>query len=195
MERILRVVDSVLLLVDAVEGPMPQTRFVTQKSLALGLKPIVVVNKIDRPAARPDWVLGRTLDLFDELGASDEQLDFHIVYASGLAGYSGPNDDVRSGDMTHLLTTIVEHVSPPQVELDGAFQLQTIALAYDKYKGIIGTGRVQRGRNENWHACSGARSQWRQPQWQSSPNYLPTLAWTGLIYSKLVLAILCLFLD
>lgn len=145
VERILSMVDSVLLLVDAVEGPMPQTRFVTQKALQQGLKPIVVINKIDRPAARPQWVVDQTFDLFDRLGATDEQLDFTILYASGLNGFAGHDESVRSGDMTPVFETIVEKVSPPDVDLDGPFQLQCISLDYDTYKGVIGTGRIKRG--------------------------------------------------
>ena len=146
VERVLSMVDSVLLLVDAAEGPMPQTRFVTEKALARGLRPIVVVNKIDRTGARPDWAVDQTFDLFDRLGASDEQLDFPIVYASALNGYAGLDPDVREGDMTPLFETIVEHVSPPEVDLDGPFQLQVSALDYNSYVGVIGIGRVTRGR-------------------------------------------------
>jgi GTP-binding protein len=145
VERVLRVVDSVLLLVDAVEGPMPQTRFVTQKSLELGLKPIVVINKIDRDGARADWVIDKVFDLFVELNATDEQLDFNVVYASALNGYSGDNPEIRSGDMKYIMDTVVEKVPGPKVDVDGDFQLQVIALSYDNYKGLIGTGRVQRG--------------------------------------------------
>jgi GTP-binding protein len=146
VERVLSMVDSVLLLVDAVEGPMPQTRFVTQKALARGLKPIVVVNKIDRPAARPEWALDQTFDLFDRLGATDEQLDFPVVYASGLGGFAGLESDVRSGDMTPLLQTIVDKVHPPQVEPEDPFQLQVSQLDYSSYVGVIGIGRINRGR-------------------------------------------------
>ncbi|HEY9018177.1 translational GTPase TypA [Thiomicrospira sp.] len=145
VERILSMVDSVLLLVDAVEGPMPQTRFVTQKALQQGLKPIVVVNKVDRDAARPDWVVDQTFDLFDRLGATDEQMDFPILFASGFNGYAGYDADVRSGDMQPVFETIVEKVSPPEVDLGGPFQLQCISLSYDTYKGVIGTGRIKRG--------------------------------------------------
>ena len=116
VERVLSMVDSVLLLVDAMDGPMPQTRFVTQKAFDMGLHPIVVINKIDRPGARADWVLNETFDLFDRLGATDEQLDFPIVYASGLNGYAGDNPDIRSGDMTPLFEAIVAHVPPPAVD-------------------------------------------------------------------------------
>ncbi|MDY0136872.1 MAG: translational GTPase TypA [Thiomicrospira sp.] len=145
VERILSMVDSVLLLVDAVEGPMPQTRFVTQKALQQGLKPIVVVNKVDRDAARPDWVVDQTFDLFDRLGATDEQMDFPILFASGFNGYAGYDSDVRSGDMTAVFETIINKVPAPSVDLGGPFQLQCISLAYDTYKGVIGTGRIKRG--------------------------------------------------
>lgn len=145
VERVLSMVDSVLLLVDAVDGPMPQTRFVTQKAFALGLKPIVVINKIDRPGARPDWVVDQTFDLFDRLGATDEQLDFPIVYASALNGYAGLEVNVTGGDMTPLFETIVEKVSPPKVDLDGPFQMQVSSLDYNTYVGVIGIGRIQRG--------------------------------------------------
>ena len=146
VERVLSMVDSVLLLVDAVEGPMPQTRFVTEKALKRGLKPIVVINKIDRPAARPQWVVDQTFDLFDRLGATDEQMDFPIVYASGLGGFAGLEDDVREGDMTPLLETIVEMVHPPQVEVEDPFQIQVSQLDYNSYVGVIGIGRINRGR-------------------------------------------------
>ena len=145
VERVLSMVDSVLLLVDAVEGPMPQTRFVTQKAFAQGLIPVVVVNKIDRDGARPDWVLDQTFDLFDRLGATDEQLDFPIVYASALNGYAGDNADIREGDMTPLFETIVEHVRPPDVDIDGPLQLQVSSLDYDTYVGLLGIGRISRG--------------------------------------------------
>ena len=145
VERVLSMVDSVLLLVDAVEGPMPQTRFVTQKAFAQGLVPVVVVNKIDRDGARPDWVLDQTFDLFDRLGATDEQLDFPIVYASALNGYAGDNADIREGDMTPLFETIVKHVRPPDVDIDGPLQLQVSSLDYDTYVGLLGIGRISRG--------------------------------------------------
>jgi len=145
VERVLSMVDSVLLLVDAVEGPMPQTRFVTQKAFAQGLVPVVVVNKIDRDGARPDWVLDQTFDLFDRLGATDEQLDFPIVYASALNGYAGDNADIRDGDMTPLFETIVEHVRPPDVDINGPLQLQVSSLDYDTYVGLLGIGRISRG--------------------------------------------------
>ena len=138
-------VDSVLLLVDAMDGPMPQTRFVTQKAFDMGLNPIVVINKIDRPGARADWVLNETFDLFDRLGATDEQLDFPIIYASGLNGYAGDNPDIRSGDMTPLFEAIVNHVKPPQVERDKPFRMQVSSLDYSSYTGVIGIGRIERG--------------------------------------------------
>ena len=146
VERVLSMVDSVLLLVDAVEGPMPQTRFVTQKAFALGFKPIVVINKIDREGARPDWVLDQTFDLFDNLGASDEQLDFPVVYCSAINGYAGTEPDVRSGNMEPLFQTIVEQVSPPEVDADGTFQMQISTLDYNSYLGVIGIGRITRGK-------------------------------------------------
>jgi GTP-binding protein len=146
VERILSMVDSVLLLVDAVDGPMPQTRFVTQKAFAMGFTPIVVINKIDREGARPDWVIDQVFDLFDRLGASDAQLDFPIIYASALHGYASLDDRDRDGDMNPLFEAIVEHVAPPAVELDGPFQLQVSSLDYDSYKGVLGIGRISRGR-------------------------------------------------
>ena len=145
VERVLSMVDSVLLLVDAVDGPMPQTRFVTQKAFALGLKPIVVINKIDRPGARPDWVVDQTFDLFDRLGATDEQLDFPIVYASAINGYAGLDHNITDGDMTPLFQTIIDKVSPPPVDIDGPFQMQVSSLDYNTYVGVIGIGRIQRG--------------------------------------------------
>ena len=146
VERVLSMVDSVLLLVDAVDGPMPQTRFVTAKAFALGLKPIVVVNKVDRPGARPDWVVNQVFDLFDALGASDDQLDFPIVYASALQGYAGLEPDVREGDMSPLFESIVDRVAAPDVDPDGPFQMQVISLDWSNYVGVIGTGRIKRGR-------------------------------------------------
>ena len=147
VERVLSMVDGVLLLVDAVEGPMPQTRFVTKKALALGLKPIVVVNKIDRDGARPDWVVDHTFDLFDKLGASDEQLDFPVIYASALNGYATLDLAKPSTDMRPMFDAILEHVSPPHIdEIDGPLQLQISALDYSTYVGRIGIGRIQRGR-------------------------------------------------
>ena len=145
VERVLSMVDGVLLLVDAVEGPMPQTRFVTQKALDLGLKPIVVINKIDRPGARPDHVIDVTFDLFDKLGATDEQLDFPIVYASGLSGYAGLDADVREGTLAPLFETILEHVPVRDEKADEPLQLQITSLDYNSYVGIIGIGRVNRG--------------------------------------------------
>jgi GTP-binding protein len=146
VERVLSMVDSVLLLVDAVEGPMPQTRFVTQKAFALGLKPIVVINKIDRPGSRPHWVLDQTFDLFDRLGATDEQLDFPVVYASALQGYASLEADHPGQDMTPLFEAIVQHVEAPRVDPDGPFQLQVITLDYSSYVGVIGVGRISRGK-------------------------------------------------
>ncbi len=145
VERVLSMVDSVLLLVDAVEGPMPQTRFVTQKAFAQGLVPVVVVNKIDRDGARPDWVINQTFDLFDRLGATDEQLDFPIIYASALEGYASEDSAMRGGDMTPLFGTIVDHVPPPKVDPDGPLQLQVSSLDYDTYVGVLGVGRIRRG--------------------------------------------------
>jgi GTP-binding protein len=145
VERVLSMVDSVLLLVDAVDGPMPQTRFVTRKAFALGLKPIVVINKIDRPGARAHWVLDQTFELFDRLGATDEQLDFPVIYASALEGYAGTEADRMSDDMTPLFEAIVRHVEPPQVDPDGPFQLQVSSLDYSSYVGVIGIGRITRG--------------------------------------------------
>lgn len=146
VERILSMVDSVLLLVDAVDGPMPQTRFVTQKAFAKGLNPIVVINKIDRPGARPDWVMDQVFDLFDNLGATDEQLDFPVVYASALNGYAKLDLDDDSTDMSPLLETILERVHPPEVDENGPFQMQVISLDYSSYVGTIGIGRVSRGK-------------------------------------------------
>ncbi|MGF6737547.1 translational GTPase TypA [Paraburkholderia atlantica] len=146
VERVLSMVDSVLLLVDAVEGPMPQTRFVTKKALALGLKPIVVINKVDRPGARVDWVINQTFDLFDKLGASEEQLDFPIVYASGLNGYAGLTADVRDGDMRPLFEAILQHVPVRPADPEGPLQLQITSLDYSSYVGRIGIGRITRGR-------------------------------------------------
>jgi GTP-binding protein len=146
VERILSMVDSVLLLVDAVDGPMPQTRFVTQKAFQMGFRPIVVINKVDRDGARPHWVLDQTFELFDRLGASNEQLDFPVVYASALKGYAGLADDVRDGDMRPLFETIIREVSPPPVNADGPFQMRISSLDYSAYVGVIGIGRVQRGK-------------------------------------------------
>lgn len=145
VERILSMVDSVLLLVDAVDGPMPQTRFVTQKAFAQGLNPIVVVNKIDRPGARPDWVVDQVFDLFDNLGATDEQLDFPIIYASALNGFAKLELEDESDNMNPLLETIVNKVPPPDVDENGPFQMQISSLDYSSYVGTIGIGRVTRG--------------------------------------------------
>ncbi len=145
VERVLSMVDCVCLLVDAVDGPMPQTRFVTQKAFDQGLRPIVVINKIDRPGARPDWVIDQVFDLFDSLGATDEQLDFPIVYASALNGIAGLDPEEMSEDMTPLFEAIVEHVEPPKVDVDGPLQMQVSALDYNSYLGVIGVGRVTRG--------------------------------------------------
>jgi GTP-binding protein len=146
VERVLSMVDSVLLLVDAVDGPMPQTRFVTQKAFAHGLRPIVVINKIDRDEARPAWVLDQTFDLFDRLGATEEQLDFPVVYASALRGYAGLEPHAPGGDMTALFETIVRHTPPPDVDADAPLQLQVSQLDYSSYVGAIGIGRIKRGR-------------------------------------------------
>jgi GTP-binding protein len=146
VERVLSMVDSVLLLVDAVEGPMPQTRFVTRKALALGLKPIVVVNKVDRPGARPDWVVNHTFDLFDKLGATEEQLDFPVVYASALNGYAGLDSSVREGNLDPLFEAIIKHVPVREDDPDGPLQLQICSLDYSSYVGRIGIGRITRGR-------------------------------------------------
>ncbi len=146
VERVLSMVDCVLLLVDAMDGPMPQTRFVTLKAFAQGLNPIVVVNKVDRPGARPNWVVDQVFDLFDRLGATEEQLDFPIVYASALNGVAGMAPDKIGTDMTALFQTIVDKVSPPQVDIDGAFQMQISQLDYNNYTGIIGIGRIVRGK-------------------------------------------------
>ena len=148
VERVLSMVDSVLLLVDAVDGPMPQTRFVTRKAFAQGLRPIVVINKVDRDGARPEWVLNQTFDLFDRLGATDEQLDFPVIYASALHGWAGTSPDVRSGDMNPLFECIVAQVPPPDVDLEGPLQLQVSSLDYDPYVGVLGVGRIRRGRIE-----------------------------------------------
>ena len=145
VERVLSMVDSVLLLVDAVDGPMPQTRFVTKKAFEQGLNPIVVINKIDRLSARPDWVIDQVFDLFDQLGATEEQLDFPVIYASALGGYASENDDVREGDMTPMFELIVNKVPAPNVDLDGPFQMQISSLDYSSFIGAIGIGRIARG--------------------------------------------------
>tara|TARA_R110000868_G_scaffold17258_2_gene76038 strand:- start:41120 stop:42925 length:1806 start_codon:yes stop_codon:yes gene_type:complete len=146
VERVLSMVDSVLLLVDAVDGPMPQTRFVTSKAFEQGLRPIVVINKIDRPGARPDWVMDQVFDLFDSLGATDEQLDFPVIYTSAINGIAGTDPEAMAEDMTPLYEMIAEQVPAPQVDPDGAFQMQISALAYDSYLGVIGVGRITRGK-------------------------------------------------
>jgi GTP-binding protein len=145
VERVLSMVDSVLLIVDAVGGPMPQTRFVTQKAFEQGLNPIVVINKIDRPGARPDWVVDQVFDLFDRLGATEEQLDFPIIYASALNGVAGLSPDDIADDMTPLFEMIIDSVKPPKVDVDGPFQMQISALDYNSYVGVIGVGRITRG--------------------------------------------------
>jgi GTP-binding protein len=154
VERILSMVDSVLLLVDAVDGPMPQTRFVTQKAFEYGLRPIVVVNKIDRPAARPDWVMDQVFELFIQLNATDEQLDFPMLYASALTGYAVKNLEDTRKDMTPLFETLIEHVPAPDVQSDGPFQMQISALDYSDYLGTLGIGRVTRGRIKMQDAVS-----------------------------------------
>ncbi|MAZ77522.1 MAG: translational GTPase TypA [Legionellaceae bacterium] len=146
VERILSMVDSVLLIVDAVEGPMPQTRFVTQKAFEQNLNPILVINKIDRDGARPDWVMDQVFDLFDKLGATDEQLDFPVIYTSAIEGYATLDLNQPSDNMEPLLNAIIEKVSPPDVDIDGPFQMQISALAYSSYVGTIGIGRIKRGK-------------------------------------------------
>ena len=146
VERVLSMVDSVLLLVDAVDGPMPQTRFVTQKAFDQGLNPILVINKIDRPGARPDWVLDQVFDLFDRLGGNDEQLDFPVIYASALNGVAGLDEDAMAEDMSPLLDLILDKVNPPEVNDEGALQMQISALDYNSYVGVIGIGRITRGK-------------------------------------------------
>jgi GTP-binding protein len=146
VERVLSMVDSVLLIVDAVDGPMPQTRFVTSKAFERGLNPIVVVNKVDRPGARPDWVIDQVFDLFDSLGATEEQLDFPVMYASALNGVAGDDPEKMSDDMEPLFQMIIDHVSSPRVNSDGPFQMQISALDYSSYVGVIGVGRITRGK-------------------------------------------------
>ena len=146
VERVLSMVDSVLLLVDAVDGPMPQTRFVTQKAFDQGLNPILVINKVDRPGARPDWVLDQVFDLFDRLGGTDEQLDFPVIYASALNGVAGLDYKDLAEDMTPLLELIIDKVHPPEVNDEGPAQMQISALDYNSYVGVIGVGRIKRGR-------------------------------------------------
>ncbi len=145
VERVLSMVDSVLLLVDAAEGPMPQTRFVTQKAFAMGFRPIVVINKIDREGARPDWALDQTFELFDNLGATDEQLDFPVIYASAINGFAGLDASVSEGDMTPLFETIIDEVPAPDVDTAGSFQMQISSLDYNSYVGVIGIARIKRG--------------------------------------------------
>src|SRR5690348_10393281 len=145
VERVLSKVDSVLILVDAMDGPMPQTRFVTQKAFQMGFRPIVVINKVDRPGSRPEWVVEQVWDLFDRLGATPEQMDFPIVYASALNGYAGLDENVREGDMTPLYEAIMQHVSKPDVDPDGPFQMRISQLDYNNFVGVIGIGRIQRG--------------------------------------------------
>lgn len=146
VERVMSMVDSVLLIVDAQEGPMPQTRFVTQKAFAQGLKPIVVINKIDKPGARPEWVMDQVFDLFDNLGATDDQLDFQVVYASAINGWASMEEGVEGTDMTPLFQTIVDQVPAPDADIDGPFQMQISQLDYSSYLGVIGVGRVTRGK-------------------------------------------------
>lgn len=146
VERVLSMVDSVLLLVDAVGGPMPQTRFVTQKAFQHGLKPIVVINKIDRPSSRPDWVVDQVFDLFANLGATEEQLDFPVVYASALTGYASLDKNAREGDMTPLFEAIIKHVAAPDVDPEGPLQLQVSSLDYNAFMGVIGVGKISRGK-------------------------------------------------
>ena len=145
VERVLSMVDCVLLLVDAVDGPMPQTRFVTQKAFQQGLSPIVVINKIDRPGSRPDWVMDQVFDLFDSLGATDEQLDFPVMYTSAINGIAGTSPDNMADDMTPLFESLVENVKSPNVDLEGPLQMQISALDYSSYVGVIGVGRIKRG--------------------------------------------------
>ena len=145
VERVLSMVDSVLLLVDAVDGPMPQTRFVTKKAFEQGLNPIVVINKIDRPSARPDWVIDQVFDLFDQLGATEDQLDFPVIYASALGGYASEDDSVRDGDMTPMFEVIVDKAPAPEVDVDRPFQMQITSLDYSSFVGAIGIGRIERG--------------------------------------------------
>ncbi|MGB0937047.1 MAG: translational GTPase TypA [Colwellia sp.] len=145
VERVMSMVDCVLLIVDAQEGPMPQTRFVTQKAFAQGLKPIVVINKIDKPGSRPDWVMDQVFELFDNLGATDEQLDFKVVYASAINGWATLEEGETGGDMTPLFQTIIDEVPAPDADPDGSFQMQISQLDYSSYLGVIGVGRVTRG--------------------------------------------------
>ena len=145
VERVMSMVDSVLLIVDAQEGPMPQTRFVTKKAFAQGLKPIVVINKVDKPGSRPDWVMDQVFELFDNLGATDEQLDFKVVYASAINGWASLEEGVIGTDMTPLFDTILKEVPQPIADPEGAFQMQISQLDYNSYLGVIGVGRITRG--------------------------------------------------
>jgi len=145
VERVLSMVDSVLLVVDAVDGPMPQTRFVTSKAFEMGFTPVVVVNKVDRDGARIQWVIDQTFDLFDSLGATDEQLDFPIIYASAINGYASEDDENREGDMRPLFETIVNKVSAPDVDVNAPFQMQISTLDYNSFLGLIGIGRIKKG--------------------------------------------------
>ncbi|HEX5326210.1 MAG TPA: translational GTPase TypA [Acetobacteraceae bacterium] len=145
VERVLSMVDTVLILVDAMDGPMPQTRFVTQKAFAMGFRPIVVVNKVDRPGSRPEWVVEQVWDLFEKLGANDEQMEFPIVYASALNGYASLDENAREGDMTPLYEAIMQHAPKPDVDPDGPFQMRISQLDYNNFVGVIGIGRIQRG--------------------------------------------------
>ncbi len=160
VERVMSMVDSVLLIVDAQEGPMPQTRFVTKKAFAQGLKPIVVINKIDKPGSRPDWVMDQIFDLFDNLGASDEQLDFKVVYASAINGWASLEEGVVGTDMTPLFQTIVDEVPAPDADSDGPFQMQMSQLDYSAYLGVIGVGN-------SYYGCGLAYHQ-PYPAWQKS---------------------------
>src|SRR5690554_702940 len=146
VERVMSMVDSVLLVSDSIDGPMPQTRFVTQKAFAAGLRPIVVVNKVDRPGARPDWVVDQVFDLFDSLGATDEQLDFPIVYASALNGVAGLDHEDLADNMDAVFQAIVDHVPAPSVDPEGPFQMQISQLDYSSFLGVIGIGRIARGK-------------------------------------------------
>ena len=156
VERVISMVDSVLLLVDAVEGPMPQTSFVTKKTLQAGLRPIVVINKVDRDGARPDWVLNQTFDLFDRLGADEKQLDFPVVYASAIQGWATNDLSKIKNNMETIFETIINNVSYPQVNINGHFQMQISALSYSNYVGLIGTGKIKRGKiKKNQHVSIG----------------------------------------
>ena len=161
VERILSMVDSVLLLVDAVEGPMPQTRFVTQKAFENRLNPILMVNKVDRDGARPDWVVNEVFELFDQLGATEEQLDFPVVVGSAIEGRAGPTADELGNDLSFLLDLIVDHVSAPDVQVEGPLQMQISALDYNSYVGLIGLGRIKRGRVHRGDASRRRRSRGR----------------------------------